>query len=210
MIENKLTYTSRELLISDDELIMMIRLGDPDAMNILLNRYKPLFISISRKYERKERGLFRSDLIQNAMDAFLQSIESYRNEMGVFFAYVSVIIENSMKRSFKEWMGGNNEVIIISLDASVAPGDSMEYIDCIEDKHYSSSPKRIYFLNEQIDQLEDGFMTLTPIEKYVVFARLHNASYEEIAKKLGISVKKVDNILASARRKLRKYLKSID
>lgn len=207
-IESK--HVDKRLIIGDDELIMMIHLGSLDAMNTLLDRYLPIITNIARKYERRDRGITRSELIQDSMDAFLQSIDTYRNELGIYYSYVNVIIENSMKQYLKKWFGGNKDIIIVPLDAPISSENSMQYIDCIEDKHYSSSPDRIYILNEKIDEIENAFMILTPEERFAMTARINNVSYEEIARQLGVTVKKVDNILASARRKIRKYLKLVD
>lgn len=176
--------------LSDEELLSLYKNGDELALNFLTLRYfKPHGEKFGAGY------LDGEDLFQEGMFGFLSAVKSYNGEKGIpFSAYARVCINNCIRNAVKKTQ---NDFLPVDVDASsVDECDAFSLQNSLES---NEELKEVLFQCEKV---------LTDTEKTVVFYRMGGLSYDEIARKLGLPRKSVDNALMRARNKLKEVLSS--
>lgn len=156
---------------------------------LLIAKYIPLIKAKARCFENSR--VERDDLISEGFLGLLNAIRSYNPEKGAFAALASTCITNKMKSAIAK---SSFSLIEMSMDESI--------LEEISDKNPAAED--IIILkeenNEMLKQVEE---VLSPKEKEVFYLYLCAYSYNQIADKLGISVKSVDNAITRAKAKLR-------
>lgn len=176
---------SEYIPLENEALVKLAQQGDEYAFNTLAARF------LNTRYTDSDAAYVDSDdFVQEGMFGFLNAVRTYDAQKGVpFEAYASKCMSNSIKTA-----AGN-----VSGDIPV-DGES-EYISGLESADdllsYVVIRER---LNEVFEACE---ISLSKVEKTVVFFRAGGMSYEEIGEKLGMSPKSVDNAVQRARRKLK-------
>lgn len=176
---------------TDEELVIQAKDGNETALETLLERYKPLILSQAAKYFIK--GADRDDVIQEAMIGMFKAVQSFNPNHKIAFAAVakrsvdSTLIDAIRKAETLKNMPLNNSLPL--------------------DEHSS-------LLEEKIDRAlpEDTMMSievdlpvkLSALEREILTLRLQDYSYQEIAKRLELTVKSVDNAIQRIRTKCRK------
>ncbi len=190
--------------ISDDELIYMIHQGNDEAVNLMLQRYESYMRNWALKSIRtqKERQVELTDMMQIGRLELYQVIGKYRNEEGNFFSFLKLCIE----REFYTYIRGFLANVVpnyhtISLDEPVNDHSNYTYVDFFESQYFMSYPDRVYELQEEIEQIYQS--DLSELEKQTLSMKMMGCTYEEIADKLGLSRKKVDNLIARIKTKIR-------
>lgn len=165
----------------------------------LLESYKPLVISIARRYYLA--GAELDDLIQEGMIGLYKGIITYdKNKNDSFTNYASLCIKrqiisaikksNSLKYSFFQDLINEDDFYINEIPA----------ID--------ENPESKIIIKEDFSNLKQEILTkLTEFEKNVLKEYLNGKSYDEIALKLGLNKKSVDNALSRIRNKLNYLVK---
>ena len=171
--------------LSNEELVRLSQQGDENARSILSARFlNTRGAGVSVSY------LDSDDFVQEGMLGFLRAVQTYDFSRGVpFEAYAFKCMQNSIKSA-----AGVSRVEIPVGMTSEMP----EVTDKSEDPL-----KQILdgeHLNEVLNACE---VTLSDLEKTVVFFRAGGMSYDEICQRLNLSEKSVDNALRSARKKLK-------
>lgn len=179
--------------MSDDELIRLFRSGDDGARNRLIER----FIPAARVQAHMLCGRMEADdLVQEGMIGFLSALNSYREGSDARFAtYANTCMLNSMRsavRTAVRWKrtipGGS---VLLEGEAQVV----FDPVPGPEDTAIAAEGIRA--IKELIDHKLSG------LERNVVLLYLSGYGYHEIARKLQVNVKTVDNALVRVRRKLR-------
>ena len=165
----------------------------------ILEQYKPLVMSIARRYYLV--GAELDDLIQEGMIGLYKAINSYESDKNASFStFANLCITrqiqsaikngNRLKNSFfKEIMNEDDVALQLLLSPQPNPEDKV-----ILEEEYFLIKKEI---NEKLSQLEKNILNIY----------LTGKSYEEIAFKLGVTKKSVDNALNRIRNKLAYLLK---
>ncbi len=171
--------------LNNEDLVRLAQNGDEYAFNTLARRFlNTRFANTNASY------LDTDDFVQEGMFGFLSAVRTYDIEKGVpFDAYASVCMRNSI----------NNATVNISTDIPVdSNSETFTGLESDDDplKHIITAER----LNEVLAACE---ITLSEVEKTVVFFRAGGMSYSEIGEKLGMSAKSVDNAVQRARRKLK-------
>ena len=171
--------------LTNEELVQLTHKGDDYAFDVLARRFlNTRYINSTAAY------LDADDFVQEGMFGFLNAVRTYDAQKGVpFEAYAFVCMRNSINTA------ANNASDEIPIDDTA---EAFGGLDSAEDplKQIITSER----LNEVLGACE---VTLSEVEKTVVFFKAGGMSYAEIGDKLGMSPKSVDNAVQRARRKLK-------
>ena len=174
--------------LSDDRLALLSQSGDEVAFNVLSARYLKI-----RYRQSPSSYLDEDDLLQEGMFGFLNAVRTFDVSRGVpFKAYASVCMRNSVNSAT------SGTVSELAVDNDL---ENMLNVETGDDP--LSRVINGEYLNEVLRQCE---ITLSELEKTVVFFRASGMSYAEIGKKLCMESKAVDNAVQRARKKLKSTL----
>lgn len=164
----------------------------------LLENYKPLVISISRRYYLV--GAELDDIIQEGMIGLYKSIISYnKDKNNNFLNYASLCIKRQILSAIKKNQSFKNSFFQELLNEDDFYTHEVPSAD--------GNPENKLIIKEDFSNLKQEILTkLTNYEKDILKEYLNGKSYEEIAIKLSVNKKSVDNALSRIRRKL-SYLK---
>lgn len=179
--------------LSDDELIRLFRAGDDGARNRLIER----FIPAARAQAHMLCGRMEADdLVQEGMIGFLSALNSYREGSGARFAtYANTCMLNSMRTAVRAAV---REKRTLPDGAALLEGKAQEVFDPVPGPEDSAiAAEGVREIKEIIDHKLSG------LERNVVLLYLSGYGYHEIAQKLQVNMKTVDNALMRVRRKLR-------
>lgn len=179
-------YDSLET-VPDETLCRRCAGGDAAAEEALVLRYgelvrrccRPLFLM----------GGDSEDLMQEGMLALVLAIRSYRADKGAVFAtYARRCIRNRLLNAVRCASSVRHEALNSAL--------SLEAAAELDDGHQGPEQQLI-----QSDTMAELRSALTALEGQVLDAYLLGLSYEQIALRLGRSVKSVDNAVQRIRKK---------
>ncbi len=177
---------------SDEALAALACAGDDSAMAELIGRIMP--------YAHAKAAAFRSptltqeDLLQESMFGFLNAVSSFSLQRGESFrSYAAVCMRNRIISYIRAQTGGKHRPLntALELDETVLPTQN--------------DPQDILTEQEDANCLE-LFMAdaLSDLEQQVLALFLEQRSYDEIASRLCIGTKAVENALGRVRSKLRR------
>ena len=178
------------------DLLVSIQKAEDKPFETLLDAYRPLIKKEVSLYTGKY-GLTSADsedLSQEAMIALYLAALTYSDSRGASFGtYAAACIRNRIISYIRPLI---STVRTVPLDI----GD-----DVVSDE----SPEQTVLEREAQKNLFDRISTiLTPLEKSVLNLFLETRNYQEIADKLSVSRKSVDNAMCRIRAKLRKIVLS--
>lgn len=185
--------------LTDEELVRIIGAQGGSLhgteMSQLVYRYARIIRLKAAKLERSGNGVSGAesdDLIQEGFLGLIGAVRTYRPERGTFSVYANVCIENRMKSAV--FKAGRNSAAQTDYDFAL-----------LSDEHTLTEDS--FILREQNAELLKTLEQLLSAREYEVL-RLYLAGfrYKEIAAKLSIPIKAVDNSLTRSRRKLKKIL----
>ncbi len=174
--------------LNDEALVALSREGNDDAFACLVSRCTAMLRGLSVQYCR---GLLESeDLVQEGLLGLLSAVQTYTLSKSVTFrTYAYACMRNRMisalRRQGVESESVNSEDELLDIPAE------------------NADPVSVVMRQEEILQLQKRLHErLTNLEYRVLMAHLNGYSYREIASRLKISEKAVDNALQRIRRKL--------
>lgn len=175
--------------LNDEQLVELCRENNVEAANALINRFAPSVFKRASAYSPS----MCEDLAQEGFLALLDAVRTYSHEKGAAFGtYAQLCIRNRMinvcKRSqtdFDELPEDNND----------RPDDP------------SAIPENIVMQQASVDELY-GMLNneLSELELKVLRYYASGMQYSQIADKLGVSKKTVDNAVQRMRKKVRDLL----
>lgn len=179
---------------TDEELVKRYKGGDPEAMDLLLNRYKSLVRAQSRM--RFLIGGDEEDLIQEGMIGLYKAVRDYDESRGASFkTFATLCISRQMAKAVETSGREKNR----PLNSSVALTDE-EWESQMKDE--INSPEAIVLNQESENELLTKIKkSLSPMEQRVLDLYLTGADYREIAEKIHKTPKSIDNTLQRIRRK---------
>lgn len=162
-----------------------------NAVSVLISRYLGLV--------RKKASVFSGgnaesdDLAQEGLLAFMRAVESFDSDRGAkFSSFADVCVTNGIKNAAAKLSKNSGESLSENLEETA------------EDR---STPENIWFEKEAVSDLYKEIAALLSKNEWDIFRLyLGGASYGEIADKLGITPKSVDNAVFRVRKKLRSLL----
>ena len=186
---------------TDAELAAAAQSGDVLAEGALVKRYASLAEGISRSYFIV--GGDRDDLYQIALIALLEAVRRFDPEREAKFpTYASACIRNRLLDAVRAASAGKNaplrDSVPIDGEEEGAAGELVSPELSPEQQYIEKEAEESFFsaLGEML-----GEQDLTVLRFY-----LAGVPYKEIAEKLGISAKKVDNTVYGAKKKIARLI----
>lgn len=194
--------------LSDEELAQSAANGDSDAAEILLSRYIVMLRRAAKGYHLN--GVDSDDLFQEAAIALLDAVRTYNKFRGASFrSYAAVCMKRKVVSVVRSALRKKNspEGGYVSLDDSL----SEEVLTIDPENESALDPEELHILNEERMAMRRLIQfLLSDLEKEVLRLYLACVSYDEIAERLDITVKSVDNALQRIRKKLRSEYRRSD
>lgn len=179
------------------------RNGDPDAVERLMIRYKPLVRARAHAYRLV--GADREDLVQEGMIGLFKAVRDYRAETGAPFAAFADLcvtrqVMTAVKASARKKHLPLNTYLSLSQSST---GDDTEQPDAELREAESREPERQFIHREEARRIaaviEGG---LSPFERQVIGLYLAGENYHVIAQRMQRTPKSIDNALQRIRRKI--------
>ncbi len=214
MAKNELAFSINNDLNNkaDEELVMLAKNGNEDALEIMFNRYKELVNMKVSKYFII--GAEREDIVQEGMIGLYKAVKNFEsNKQNSFKSFANLCIERQLITAIKT---SNRQKHIplnssVSLNTTVYDNDEdtslMELFNSktAEDPLDTITKKEYYeLIGSKIDE------NLSDFEKKVLGRFAAGDSYVKIAEKLDAPVKSVDNAIQRIRKKANKNIMNED
>lgn len=207
----KSTYLSNNKYenISDENLIEKIRLGDIEAQDYLLEKYRNIVTMKSNRFFLI--GAENDDMIQEGMIGLFKAIQSFDlDKKNISFkTFANLCIERQLITAIKTSNRQKHIPLNSYFSLNISAYDENEDTEVIDilDANTVEDPletitKREYreFLENKIEE------NLSPFEKKVLDRYIQGESYVDIANKLESPVKAIDNAIQRIRKKATKCL----
>ena len=190
---------------TDDELIEMLRAGQSEIMDFLLEKYKNLV-------RKKANAMFllggdTDDLIQEGMIGLFKAIRDYDTKKGGnFFGFANLCVNrqiySAVEAAARKKHGPLNSYVSLS-------GEDGEDADAVLFGNglinQNKNPENLLISQEDLDIFWDSLEEkLSSMEKKVLDAYLSGMNYRQIGEKLGKTEKSVDNALQRIKSKVSK------
>ena len=195
--------------IKDEDLIEIIKSGDKQAFEYLLNKYKELVnVKVSKYFII---GAERDDIVQEGLIGLFKAIKDYKPDMkNSFKSFANMCIERQLITAIKTSNRQKHIPLNSYLSLNISAYDEEEgesdaaLIDVfnttlIEDP-LDTITKKEYFRNVE-NTIEKS---LSDFEKKVLNKFINGKSYVEIAQELDTPVKSIDNAIQRIRKKATK------
>ena len=195
-------------LLTDEELICLLREGHEDTRDFLLEKYKHLV-------RKKARAMYliggdNDDLIQEGMIGLYKAIRDYRGEKGASFhtfaelcinRQLSTAVEASQRQKHQPL---NTYVSIYDKEHEEKNGNPLNMAGMTM---LTQNPEDRMIARERFADMENRILQrLSKFEKEVLRQYLSGLNYSEIAYNLGKTAKAVDNALQRIKKKVRLLL----
>ena len=180
--------------VCDKELVRLCREGSDTAFRQLAGRF---FLTLRKKAaDIAGNPADIDDLVQEGMIALHYAALTYDEDGGASFAtYAGVCIRNRMISAARRENSLKNR-----LNSSASSIEEAQTVPALPE----CDPLNAVIINEELRSLEEFLRNnLSSAESAVLGAYLEGASYDEISKRLGITIKACDNAMQRVRKKLR-------
>lgn len=198
--------------LTDEELVKLVHLGDSQALECLICRYKNFVRAKARSYFLV--GADREDIIQEGMIGLYKSIRDFRGDkLSSFKAFAELCITRQMITAIKTATRQKHIPLnsYISLDKPIYDEDSDRTLLDVIGGAKVADPEELIINQEEFDDIEIRMSEiLSELERKVLRLYLDGQSYQEIALDLNRHVKSIDNALQRVKRKLERYLELRD
>ena len=195
--------------LSDDTLVARYRLGDVEALDALLERYRRFVRSKARGYFLV--GADFDDIEQEGMIGLYKAVRDFRDDRQASFrAFAELCITRqiitAIKTATRQKHQPLNQYVSIS---GVRGGDDANErsVEALLDDHNVADPADEVVSGERMDAMRDSMARLlSGLEVDVLRLYVEGRSYQEIGEELGRHVKSIDNALQRIKRKLDQHL----
>lgn len=196
----------------DEEIVGLIREGDEDALEFLINKYKNFVRAKARSYFLI--GADREDIIQEGMIGLYKAIRDFRGDkLSSFRAFAELCITRQIITAIKTATRQKHIPLnsYISLNKPIYDEDSDRTLLDIISGSKIADPEELIVSKEEFDNIEEKMgEILSSLEWKVLMYYLEGKSYQEIAIDLKRHVKSIDNALQRVKRKVERYLEKRD
>ena len=194
--------------MTDEEIVEIARVGDIDAQEYLINKYKNYVRAKARTYFLL--GGDKEDLIQEGMIGMYKAIRDFRSDkLSSFRAFAELCITRQIITAIKTATRQKHIPLnsYVSLNKPIYDEDSDRTLLDVITGNKVTDPEELIISREEFTEIETKMgELLSSLEWKVLMNYLEGKSYQEIAEDLGRHVKSIDNALQRVKRKLEKYL----
>ena len=192
--------------LNDNELVSMSREKNEDAINLLHKKYNPLITKKCSKFYKyaKNKGIEYSDLVQECLIGFEESIKNYNLEDNVtFYTFTNICMDRQLMTEIRRLNRDKYKLLneAIPLETITDEKDN-NLIDIIEDN--KDNPELGLIDAAEYQELYSKIIdVLTPFEECVFNLKLDNFDYKEIANILDKEPKSIDNAIQRIKGKIK-------
>jgi len=200
-------YIFTEML--DEEIIEIAKLGNNDAVEYIIGKYKGFVRAKARTYFLI--GADREDIIQEGMIGLFKAIRDFREDkLASFRAFAELCITRQIITAIKTATRQKHIPLnsYISLNKPIFDEESDRTLMDVITHDSVTDPEQLMINLEEHKNIEEKMgEVLSSLEWKVLSQYLQGMSYQEIAEDLKREVKSIDNALQRIKRKLEKFLK---
>lgn len=195
----------------DEELVDRYRSGTPEAMEILLERYRNFARMKARSYFLV--GADKDDIIQEGMIGLYKAIRDFSDDKQASFrAFAEICITRQIITAIKTATRQKHIPLnqYVSLSKPIAGDDDPDRVlmDILRSPQVSD-PADMVISSEELQGIKLAFAEiLSDFEAEVLHLYVEGKSYQEIGALLDRHVKSIDNALQRIKRKIELHLKS--
>lgn len=181
-----------------NELIVLSKLGDQNALTELMTKYKGLVKSVASHYF--VAGADMEDIIQEGSLGLYKAIISFDPEKNDnFSAYASMIIKRQILNAVKSSNREKNQ----TLNNSLSIGEQEGY----DIPSHAPSPEETYESKQNVRNINDEMRDKLSAYEYSVYRlQLDGYKYDDIASILGVTPKSVDNAMSRIKSKIKQII----
>ncbi len=197
--------------ISDEKLIEILKAGDDEVMDYLLDKYKNLV-------RKNAKAMFMlggdsDDLIQEGMIGLYKAIRGYNSDKDAsFYSFADLCITRQIysairKANRKKHMPLNDYISIYAdTESDTMKNSDKKLLDRISDLS-RDNPESLIISRENVKTIEEQLeKNLSVFEQEVIDLYISGNSYIQIAEILDKSPKSIDNALQRIKAKMRKIV----
>lgn len=193
---------------SDEEIIKIIRDGDKQAQDYILDKYKALVKTKSRAYFLI--GADKEDIIQEGMIGLYKAVRDYQSERNASFkVFAELCINRQIITAIKAATRQKHIPLnsYVSLNKPVFEEESEQtYMDMLKIGEIFN-PEALFISQEDKNFIENQMeKVLSDFETKVLAFYLQGKSYFEISKIIKKPEKSIDNALQRVKKKVEKFL----
>jgi RNA polymerase sporulation-specific sigma factor len=185
----------KEKIISDDELIEKAQSGDKKAMNDIIIKYDMLVKRVSRSLFLY--GAEKTDLWQIARLSLYEAVKNYDKSKSSFISFAIMTMRRDVLDAVKTYNRDKQKPLNYYKDISNPVTDNLIMIDTFEEDAIHT----IYN-----DKIHNILKNLEKDKAEIFYMFMDGYSYNDIAEKLNVSSKKVDNQLQNIKNYIKKSL----
>lgn len=190
----------------DEELIDLLRDGETEVMEFLMDKYKNLVRS--KAGSMYILGADKDDLIQEGMIGLFKAVRDY--DLGrdaSFYTFADLCISRQMYTAVQS--AGRQKHIPLNSYVSLygdSDGEEGALIQSVQTTQ-QRNPEALFLDKERVEYLEKRMEEeLSEFEKQVLDLYITGMSYSQIAKVLGREEKATDNALQRLKNKIKRML----
>lgn len=184
--------------LNDNELVYLCNDNNEEAINIMIDKYKPTILSILKEVQTKYNiiGFEIADLYQEGLLGFMEAIKTFNERKDTtFYTYASVCVRNSIMSSMRSSFRQKNKALNTSCSLDNLLNDSKEtYYNILEDNSYEPF-NLIVGSEEEEDRINKLNNKLSNSEKEIFALRLKGLKNSEIADLLNKDKKTIENAI---------------
>lgn len=194
--------------LTDEQLVEQVHLGNTDALDFLISKYRLFVKSKARSYFLV--GADREDIIQEGMIGLYKAIRDFKEDkLASFRAFAELCITRQIITAIKTATRQKHIPLnsYVSLDKPIYDEESERTLMDIITSPVSDDPEFLMINREDYLYLEQKMgEVLSELEQQVLTRYLEGQSYNEISEELNRHVKSIDNALQRVKRKLERHL----
>nr|WP_206698614.1 RNA polymerase sporulation sigma factor SigH [Bacillus safensis] len=194
--------------MEDEQVIERVHVGDSDALDYLITKYRNFVRAKARSYFLI--GADREDIVQEGMIGLYKSIRDFREDkLTSFKAFAELCITRQIITAIKTATRQKHIPLnsYVSLDKPIYDEESDRTLLDVISGAKALNPEDLIISKEEFDDIEMKMdELLSELERKVLVLYLDGRSYQEISEDLNRHVKSIDNALQRVKRKLEKYL----
>lgn len=195
--------------LDDETLVERARVGDEQALELLLNRYRHYARAKARSYFLA--GADKEDIVQEGMIGLFKAIRDFQRERNTAFrAFAELCITRqiitAIKTATRQKHMPLNSYVSLNRPTSPDEDDQRSLADTLVAPTISDPIDLVISAEEVADIRSSMGRVLSSLETEVLRLYMDGKSYQEIADMLGRHVKSIDNALQRIKRKLEQHL----
>lgn len=213
-MENNIVYNEKTeyLSLTDEELILIFRNGNDDAMDFLMEKYKGLV-------RKKARTLFliggdTDDLIQEGMIGLYKAVRDFNVEkQASFHTFANLCIERQIYTAINMSNRKKHLPLNSYITFGMEEGKDGENQDFMPEEAVDklSNPETLYIDKENVEYIQKALeKELSKLEFKVLLMYIDGMGYQEIAQMMNKKPKSIDNAIQRIKQKVSRIVDSME